>query len=121
MSSFPIDCEDFDLHHVVPTNTSLGRLAGHTGEFEPRAGGAGVGLDDAVNRAMGELLERYSAFVFEGIGKVVSSYREMEQSRLATVPFELLTQFSQRQLQTPDFSFREFTENTRITWLEGVN
>ena len=121
LSTMSIDPEDFDLHHVFPATTSLGRLAGHTSEFEPRAGGAGVDLNEAVNSAMGELLERYSAFACRSIGKVVSTYREMERDRLKTVPFELLTQFSRRQLQTPGFPFTEFTVDTRIAWLRGVN
>src|ERR1700675_3035033 len=78
LSTLSIDLEDFDLHHVFPTTTSLGRLVDETSEFEARAGGAGVYLNEAVNRAMGELLERYSAFARGSIGKIVSTYREME-------------------------------------------
>jgi ribosomal protein S12 methylthiotransferase accessory factor len=116
-----IDPEDFDLHHVFPVITSLGRLVDRTGEFEPRAGGAGVGLNEAVNSAMGELLERYSAFACESNGKVVSTYGEMERGRVRTVPFEFLTLFSRKQMETPDFPFVEFTQDTPIAWLEGVD
>ena len=121
LSALSIDPDDFDLHHVFPATTSLGRLVDETTEFEPRAGGAGVGLNEAVNRAMGELLERYSAFAFESIGAVVSSYRQMERNNLRVVPIEFLKPFSQNQTDTPGFPFTQFTEDSPIAWLEGVN
>jgi ribosomal protein S12 methylthiotransferase accessory factor len=121
LSTLSIDPEDFDLHHVFPTVTSLARLINQTSEFEPRAGGAGVGLDEAVNRAMGELLERYSAYAFESIGKVVSTYREMERARLKIVPFEFLANFSHKQIQTPGFPYTQLTKDTPIAWLEGAD
>jgi ribosomal protein S12 methylthiotransferase accessory factor len=116
-----IDPEDFDLHQVFPTTTALGELLGDKREFEPRAGGAGIVMDDAINRAMGELLERYASLAYDGSGKIVSSWRALRGAGHRPVSFETLTLFSREQLLTPGFSYTEFTEDTPVAWFEGTD
>src|SRR5260370_7184256 len=65
LRTLAVDPDDFDLHHVFPVVTSLPGLLGDPREFEPRAGGAAITLEGAINRAMGELLERYASFPYQ--------------------------------------------------------
>ena len=116
-----VDPDDFDLHHVFPTTTSLGRLLGHTSGFEARAGGVGIRFEDAVDRGMGELLERYASLVFDGAERVVSSHAALRREGRRVVPFETLALFSREQLDTPGFPYVEFSEDTPIGWIEGTN
>jgi ribosomal protein S12 methylthiotransferase accessory factor len=116
-----IDPDDFDLHHVIPVVTSLARLLGRQHAFDPRAGGAGCSLEDAINRAMGELLERYACFAYDGINRTVSSYAEMIKRGNRPIPLEYLLQFSPEQYRANGFPYVEFTEATRVEWFEGTN
>src|SRR5271163_1051494 len=74
--SLATDPDDFDIHNVFPTVTSLGRLLGHEQPLSPHAGGAGVRVEEAINRTMGELVERYAFFAYEGSGAIVASFNE---------------------------------------------
>ena len=121
LSRLSVDPEDFELHHVVPKTTSFGRLLGDTRELDPRAGGAGVRLEDAINRAMGEVLERYASLAFKGTSRIVSSHRALHSRGGSVVPFEALALFSREQLVTRAFHYREFTEDTPVGWLEGTD
>ena len=116
-----IDPDDFDLHHVFPTPTSLGSLLGRGGGFEARAGGVGIRLDDAIDRAMGELLERYASLAFDGGDRIVSSYAALRSEGRRVVPFETLVPFSREQRLAPGFPYAEFNEDTPIGWIEGIN
>jgi ribosomal protein S12 methylthiotransferase accessory factor len=116
-----VDPDDFDLHHVFPTTTSLSRLLGYIGEFEPRAGGAGIRLEDAINRAMGELVERYASLAFDGTGSIVCSCKMLLSRGCRAAPLDGLALFSAEQLATPGFAYAEFTEDTEVGWLEGTN
>ena len=121
LSLLSIDPDDFDLHHVFPATTSLSRLLGRTSEFEPRAGGAGIRLEDAINRAMGELLERYASLACDGTGRIVCSHKALLSRGRSAVPFDALALFSREQLTTPGFPYTELTEDTAVGWLEGTN
>lgn len=121
LSHLSVDPEDFDLHHIFPTTTSLGEILGDPREFEPRAGGAGICLEDAINRAMGELLERYASLAYQGTGRVVSSYRALRAHGHKPVPFETLALFSREQFRTQGFPYAEFTEETVVAWFEGID
>ncbi len=121
LSRLSVDPEDFELHHIFPTTTSLGRLLGDMRELEPRAGGAGLGLEDAINRAMGELLERYASLAYDGTSRIVSSHRALHSRGHRVVPFWALSLFSREQLLTRGFAYTEFTEDTPAGWLEGTD
>ena len=121
LSRLSVDPEDFELHHAIPATTSLGRLLGDARELEPRAGGAGLRLEDAINRAMGELLERYASLAYDGTGSVVCSHKMLLSRRYRAVPCGNLALFSRDQLATTGFAFTEFTEDTPVGWLEGTN
>ena len=121
LSVLSVDLDDFELHHVFPATTSLSRLLGRTGEFEPRAGGAGIRLEDAINRAMGELVERYASLAFDGPGRIVCSLKTLVSRGHRAVPLDLLTLFSPEQLAAPGFPYAEFTEDTMAGWIEGTN
>jgi len=115
------DPDDFDLHQVFPTLASVGRLLGHRHELDPRAGGAGVTVEDAINRAMGELLERYAFFAYDGASRILLSYRELVERGYRSVPFENFVPFSREQYRSESFPFAEFTQATRVVWVEGTN
>jgi ribosomal protein S12 methylthiotransferase accessory factor len=115
------DPDDFDLHQVFPTVTAVARLLGHQHALNPRAGGAGTRLEDAMNRAMGELLERYAFFAYDGTSQVLLSYRELIERGCRPVPFENLVPFSREQYRSESFPYAEFTEATRAVWVEGTN
>jgi ribosomal protein S12 methylthiotransferase accessory factor len=115
------DPDDLDVHHVIPTVTSLGRLLNHQRDLDPRAGGAGIGLPHAVNCAMGELLERYAAFAYDRADRILLSYSELIERGFRSVPLETLRQFSSDQYRSERFPYMEFTEATRVGWLAGTN
>jgi ribosomal protein S12 methylthiotransferase accessory factor len=115
------DPDDFDLYNVSPIATSFGRLLGYEQELNPRAGGAGTRLADAVNAAMGELLERYAAFAYDGADRILLSYSELLERGRRPVPFETLTHFSREQCRSKGFAYGEFTEATRIGWVKGTD
>jgi len=121
LSHLSVDPEDFELHHVFPISTSLGRLLGDTRDFEPRAGGAGVELKHAINRAMGELLERYASLAYDGKSRIVASHRSLSSRGHRVVPWQALSLFSREQLLTRGFAYTEFTEDTPVGWLEGTD
>jgi ribosomal protein S12 methylthiotransferase accessory factor len=120
LSTFPVDPDDFDLHHVFPTPTSLARLLGRDGELEPRAGGAGFSLEEAANRAMGELLERYASLAYDGAGCLVSSYNGLMKKGGRAPAFDSLIVFTPEQHATGGFPYAKFTEDTAVGWLEGT-
>jgi len=121
LSVLSVDPDDFELHHVFPATTSLSRLLGYTGEFEPRAGGAGIRLEDAINRAMGELLERYASLAYDGTGSVVCSRKTLVSRGCRAAPLDSLTLFSPEQLAAPGFAHPEFTADTPVGWVEGTS
>ena len=121
LRSLAIDPDDFDLHQVFPVVTSLAGLLDDQGEFEPRAGGAAITLEGAINRAMGELLERYASFVYEGANRSVASYTEMIERGHRAVPFNYLIRFTPQQHRQKRFPYVEFTKATSVDWVEGVN
>jgi ribosomal protein S12 methylthiotransferase accessory factor len=116
-----IDPDDLPLHHVFPTTTSLCRLLGLSAEFEPRAGGAGILLVDAVNRAMGELVERYASVAYDGSRKILASRNTLLSRGCRVIPSDNLALFSSEQLLTPGFGYTNFTDDTEIGWIEGTN
>jgi ribosomal protein S12 methylthiotransferase accessory factor len=121
LSTLSIDPDDFDLHHVLPAATSLSRLLGRTGELQPRAGGVGITLRDAINRAMGELLERYASLSYDDAGRILSSHKELLRRGYRAVPFETLVLFTPQQRLTNGFPYAEVTEDTLLGWLEGID
>jgi len=116
-----VDPEDLDLHHVFPTTPSLGKLLDRPGEFAPRAGGAGVELPHAIDRAMGELLERYALLAYESGDRIVTTHRALRQNGEKVVPFETLALFSDEQRRTPGFPYAACTEDSPLGWIVGTN
>lgn len=121
LRSLAVDPDDFDLHHVFPVVTSLPGLLGDPREFEPRAGGAAITLEGAINRAMGELLERYASFAYEGANPTVASYTEMIERGHRPVTLGYLIRFSPEQYRQKRFPYVELTKATRVDWVEGTN
>jgi ribosomal protein S12 methylthiotransferase accessory factor len=70
---------------------------------------------------MGELLERYASFAFVGISRMVASYTELIELGYRPASLEHLRQFSPEQYRSASFPYAEFTEATRVRWLEGTN
>lgn len=119
--SLATDPDDFQLHHVFPIVTSLGLLLGHQQMFDPHAGGAGTRLQDSINRAMGELLERYASFAYIGTNRMFTTYKDLLNRGYRPVSLENLRLFSTEQWRSANFPYAEFTESTPINWLEGIN
>jgi ribosomal protein S12 methylthiotransferase accessory factor len=115
------DPEDLQLHHVFPVVTSLGPLLGQPHTFDPHAGGAGHRLEDTINRAMGELLERYASFAYVGASRALATYAELLERGYRLIPLENLKHFSPEQYRSVSFPYAEFTEASRVDWLEGSN
>jgi len=79
-------------------------------------GGSGTSRAEAAGAAVGEALERYSATYVPAARLVVATARELGEAAVSPERFGL---FSERQLATPGFPFRAFTEDSRIAWVEG--
>jgi ribosomal protein S12 methylthiotransferase accessory factor len=121
LSVLSVDPDDFALHHVFPTSTSLAKLLGFPGNFDPRAGGVGIVLGEAVNRAMGELLERYASLAYGEAGRVVCSRKELVDRGCRAVALRELALFTDEQLSTPGFPYVRLTDDTPVGWFEGTN
>jgi ribosomal protein S12 methylthiotransferase accessory factor len=119
--SLATDPDDADLHHVFPAMSDIGRLLTHPNAVDARAGGAGATSEEAANCAMGELVERYAAFAYDGAGRLVLSYAELMARGHRSAPFELLQPFDDEQYRSPGFPYAAFTPETRVGWLEGTN
>jgi ribosomal protein S12 methylthiotransferase accessory factor len=116
-----VDPDDLDLYHVIPTTTSVGKLLGGPTDFSPRAGGAGIELSHAIDRAMGELLERYASLAYRGDDRIVTTHKALRQSGERVVPFESLCLFTDEQLTTARFPYKSFTDDSPIGWIAGTN
>jgi ribosomal protein S12 methylthiotransferase accessory factor len=79
-------------------------------------GGTGASRAVAAAAAVGEALERYSASYVPRDALVFATARELGDTAVAPDRFGL---FSERQLATPGFRFRAFTEDTPIAWVEA--
>jgi ribosomal protein S12 methylthiotransferase accessory factor len=121
LSYLLVDPEDFDLHHCFPIIAALSELLNYPREFQPRAGGAGITFEDAVDRAMGELLERYASVAYQDDSRIIASFNELVDDRYQPVSFEMLTLFTDDQLSVPDFPYTKFTKDTRVSWFKGTN
>jgi thiazole/oxazole-forming peptide maturase SagD family component len=121
LSYLLVDPDDFDIHHCFPIAAALGELLDDPRDLQPRAGGAGISLDDAVDRAMGEFLERYASLAYQGSGRIVASFNTLIRDGYRAVPFEILALFTGEQLSTSGFPYTEFTKDTPVAWFEGTD
>lgn len=119
--SLATDPDDLDLHQVFPAVTSMGRLLCHEHSLDPHAGGAGLKFEEAVNRAMGELLERYALFACDGGSPTFASYLELLELGQHPVPLAGLSLFSPEQHSVGNFPYAEFNEATPMAWVKGTN
>jgi ribosomal protein S12 methylthiotransferase accessory factor len=116
-----IDPDDFDVYHVFPALTKIDRLLCHEHDLDPRAGGAGVSLEDATNRTMGELLERYAFFAYDGPADRGLSYEELAERGDQLPPFKFFSLFSNEQTQSEDFPYAPFSTSAKTAWVRGTN
>ena len=98
---------------VTGSEALLGTPLGHCAGI----GGAGTSRAEAAAAAVGEALERYSASYVPHDRLVVAAARDLGDVAVAPERFAL---FSERQLATPSFPFRRFTQDTRVAWVEGT-
>lgn len=93
------------------------------GEAEPGAyhlGGAGVLLDEAVIRSLGETVERYSQFVSVLGGRHRlrwASHEEMVAAGRPVVAAERLRFYAPEQHARPGFRFRPLDASTPLSWV----
>jgi ribosomal protein S12 methylthiotransferase accessory factor len=116
-----IDPDDFDVHHVFPALTKIDRLLCHEHDLDPRAGGAGVSLEEATNRTMGELLERYAFFAYDGPADRALSYQELVERGDSLPPFEFFSLFSNEQTRSHNFPYAPFSTSAKTAWVRGTN
>lgn len=82
-------------------------------------GGAGITSHEALIRAIGETLERYSQLVFERSGRheiTFATYDEMRTHNKTTVPLDAVKMFTDQQYQHAQFPFHPITAKTTLGW-----
>jgi ribosomal protein S12 methylthiotransferase accessory factor len=112
------DPEIFNCSIVQP---ALERLFKTQFELEFRAGAAGLTLQDAMMRAIGEAVERYAACFYDEESIVFATYRELERKGVEAIAPERFPLFSQEQYSLPGNPFKKFTKDTLIGWTEGIS
>jgi len=83
-------------------------------------GGAGVFLDEAMIRVLGETAERYAQLVSEihlQAGLHTASFNEMQSRGEYMLPSEKMQFFTAEQFTRPEFPFQSFDPDTPMDWL----
>lgn len=120
LSRLSVDPDDLDIHHIIPRATSIDRLTKAQSPIDPRAGGVGTTLDEAINPAMGELLERYCLFKFSGTDSIYATYAELKDHHDTVVDIKYLRLFSSAQY-SDKCPFAVFGEISPTQWILGTN
>jgi ribosomal protein S12 methylthiotransferase accessory factor len=103
------------LHVVNASSGPIERLV--TGGPRVVGSGASIAHDAAVQSAIGEVLERYSARYVPPGSRLISTFEELGSEAAHPAGFAL---FHPTQYGQPDFPFVEFTEKTRLAWVRGI-
>lgn len=98
------------FHYAAKAANTLG-LAGRENFRE--TGGAALRREDAVAKAIGEAIERYSSAWYDPAELPLTSHRRAD---FDAVPPEEFALYRTEQLDQPDFPVRPFTRNTTLHW-----
>jgi ribosomal protein S12 methylthiotransferase accessory factor len=82
------------------------------------AGGAATNEDQALVATIGEAVERYCSAYCDPDDLVYGSYQDFRDDAVHPAQFGL---YSDRQYADPEFPFRRFTEQTRLSWTWGYS
>jgi ribosomal protein S12 methylthiotransferase accessory factor len=113
--------DDPEFFNITTTHTNLERILDTNFEIEFRAGGSGMSLKEALMRAIGEVIERYSISFYDERDLIFASFNDLEKKGLNAIDPQNLPLFSSYQYSTPGFPFEKFERNTKVAWIEGFN
>jgi len=117
LAAIPMPADEPDVDCVAAAGTDAARTAlpdGHL-SFVISASGVGLGRDLAAARAVGEVLERYSASFPDRADLVEATWREMGGPHP-----DAYTQFSAEQWRA-DLPYTRFEEDTVLEWAAAQN
>jgi len=87
-------------------------------------GGAGIHLDEALIRSLGETVERYTQFA-SGIQwksrLVWASLDDLRRAGAPTISYRMLAVYSDRQYALKGFPFRPFAPDAPLMWVGAVS
>lgn len=117
--------EDLPIYNVVAHHSNIGILYNEPNRgIRLRSGGTGMSLNEAIGRAIGEVIERYCWNLFGHVYRkdlVFGSYRELEKKGFSLYPIEKIYLFSKSQYSQKTFPFTPLTENTLLTWVPMID
>ncbi|MBI4305581.1 MAG: YcaO-like family protein [Chloroflexi bacterium] len=108
--------ENARLHVISAETGEIAEVLG--GGSTVVGGGANTAHLPAVQSAIGEVLERYSAKWVPPGSRVLASYRELRGPAARPLRFAL---FHDAQYADPGFPYVPFNESTRVAWTQGID
>ena len=112
------DKNDPKLYNVSANNAALERLFNLKKEVSLRAGSMSPNKEEAMNKAVGELVERY-CWVTYSPRIIFGNYNNLKVK--LNMPFSKIQNqlFTKDQYKTEGFPFKPFYEDTNISWICG--
>lgn len=89
-----------------------------------RSGGAGVTIREAMDRALGEFVERYCLLHYTETIKgeiVIATCNELIAKGERFVSPNMMPLFSEKQYKTRGFPFRKMTDDITLGWVKGLS
>jgi ribosomal protein S12 methylthiotransferase accessory factor len=116
-------CHEISIDPGEPEIFNYGVEIADTSRYFPvrspgNNGGAGLTKEAALNAALGEVVERYCASMWEKEQLILGSYSELKSQYSVLKPQDLAL-FHPSQYET--LRFIPFTEDTRISWVWGYS
>jgi ribosomal protein S12 methylthiotransferase accessory factor len=113
--------EYYDLDTLYQKLTGLPSLeTGTNGTLF--GGGKGFAINDMFASSLGEAIERVVGSLAIYLGKsdqILGTARDLQAQSMRTLTPEEMPLFSAEQYATPGFLYAPFTDDTRLSWVEG--
>jgi thiazole/oxazole-forming peptide maturase SagD family component len=112
------------LQVVVGQMVAVHRLLAFEHPLSYHIGGYGVYAEEALIRALGETLERYTHMAlvsYLGERIVFRTYDEMRALGLRAFGPEAVRPFTAEQFAQPGFPFRSWRDEDRVSWVRGFD
>jgi ribosomal protein S12 methylthiotransferase accessory factor len=84
-----------------------------------RAGGTGKHYQEALGRAIGEVVERYG-MAYSQLSELNGSFNQLQDNHNMFSP-ESIHLFSDQQYEGESFPYEELTKDTEVKWVRGYN
>jgi ribosomal protein S12 methylthiotransferase accessory factor len=113
--------EYYDLDAVYQKLTGVPSLETGT-EGTLFGGGKGFSINDMFASSLGEAVERVVGSLAIHLGRadqILGTARDLERQGMRPLLPEEMPLFSAEQYATPGFLYAPFTEDTRLSWMEG--